>query len=83
MNTITIETTIQAPIEKVSHEMTRAKAYLQQYDQFEGEKLYLDSAENILKRAGRTSHPEELKLMIQLHFAKQNSMRVCFHPFYS
>jgi len=58
--------------EKVSHEMTRAKAYLQQYDQFEGEKLYLDSAENILKRAGRTSHPEELKLMIQLHFAKQN-----------
>ena len=58
--------------EKVPHEMTRAKAYLQQYDQFEGEKLYLDSAENILKRAGRTSHPEELKLMIQLHFAKQN-----------
>lgn len=53
-------------------EMIRAKAYLQQYEQFEGEIFYLDSAENILKRSGRSSHPEELKLMVQLQFFKKN-----------
>lgn len=58
--------------ERTPDEMTRAKAYLQQYEQFEGEKLYLDSAENILKRTGRSSKLEELKLMIQLQFTKQN-----------
>lgn len=58
--------------EKNPDELTRAKAYLQQYDQFEGEKFYLDSAENILKRSGRTSHLEELKVMIHLQFTKQN-----------
>lgn len=56
--------------EKQPDDLTRAKAYIDQYDKFEQSAIYLDSALNILKK--QKASLQAMPHLVQLYFIKQD-----------
>jgi tetratricopeptide (TPR) repeat protein len=61
--------------EKNPDSLTRAKAYISQYDKFEQKAYYLDSAERLINDKGSTLI-KNLSTLIQLNFTKQNHRKI-------
>lgn len=58
--------------EKNPDKLTKAWAYINQYDKFEAKKEYLDSAQNILSDKNTSDLQKNLHALIQLYFSRQN-----------
>jgi len=64
--------------EKQPDDLTRAKAYINQYDKFEQKELYLDSAQKLLKDNGAYLFGN-IRSLIQLYFIKQDFKKILFY----
>jgi len=62
--------------EKNPSYLTRAKAYINQYDKFEQKKEYLDSAAFLLKDDNLNILTKNIYCLIQLHFTSQNFSKI-------
>lgn len=62
--------------EKNPDAYTRAKAYLNQYEKFEQNTAYLDSAQGLLKDDNVIDLGKNLHLLLQLYFSKQDYTKV-------
>lgn len=62
--------------EKAPDQITRAKAYIEQYSKFEQNSIYLDSAKRILNDQSPVQIEKNLGLLIQLHFLKQDFKQI-------
>jgi tetratricopeptide (TPR) repeat protein len=57
--------------EKQPDNYTRAKAYINQYDKFEQNPVFLDSAQRLLKTEPTEELEKNIRLLLQLSFSKQ------------
>lgn len=62
--------------EKSPSDLTKAWAYINQYDKFEPKPEYLDSAQKYLKDNSREDIQKNIHALLQLHFSKQNFNQV-------
>jgi tetratricopeptide (TPR) repeat protein len=58
--------------EKNPSALTKAKAYIQQYDKFEYNPVFLDSAEALLNGKAITDKQQSFELRVHLYFMKKN-----------
>jgi len=58
--------------EKNPSPLTKAKAYIQQYDKFEYDPVFLDSAEALLNGKAITDQKQSFALRVHLYFMKKN-----------
>jgi tetratricopeptide (TPR) repeat protein len=58
--------------EKNPSALTKAKAYIQQYDKFEYNTVFLDSAEALLKSKSISGKKQNFELSVHLYFMKNN-----------
>lgn len=65
--------------EKNPDSYTRAKAYLNQYDKFEQNPIFLDSAQNLLEDENVMDLGKNLHLLLQLCFSKQDYKKALFY----
>lgn len=65
--------------EKNPDRLTKAKAYINQYDKFEQNPAYLDSAEQLLKINPAINSHEQIKTLIQVYFTKHDFKQILFY----
>ncbi|MBX3165456.1 MAG: hypothetical protein KF900_13355 [Bacteroidetes bacterium] len=65
--------------EKQPDSLTKARAYLQQYEKFEQNATYLDSAKKYLKDTPKTLLEKNVYALLQLCFMKQDYNKIIFY----
>lgn len=65
--------------EKQPDSLTKARAYLQQYEKFEPNALYLDSAKNYLKDKPKPLLEKNIYALLHLYFMKQDYSKIIFY----
>jgi tetratricopeptide (TPR) repeat protein len=65
--------------EKNPDELTKANAYIQQYEKFEQNKMFLDSAKKYLKDKDEADIKKNIYALVKLNFMKQNFEKVIFY----
>ena len=65
--------------EKNPSNSLKAKAYLQQYDKFESNPVYLDSAKKYLSDKTSDDVKQNFEMLVHLYFIKQNFTRVLMY----
>ena len=71
-NKITTFIGLYAVNEKTPDDLTKARAYINQYDKFEPKPEYLDSAQKYLKDKTKEDLQKNIHALLQLNFSRQN-----------
>lgn len=65
--------------EKNPDKLTRAKAYINQYDKFDQNPSYLDSAEHLLNNNSGINLQAHSKVLVQIYFTKHDFKKILSH----